>query len=505
MKKMKKMKKRTILNTMQKLESLPLPEKEKILAVCDAVVPEAPAETRARPSRRRFSPRIAVMAAMMAALLLIGGGITVLANEAKQYNEAIDFFEEYNLSAEGFSRSEIKKIYRDIVSESFTYEKTEAALASGLEGYEIQSKPLDSDGLKRLWLLGYTWKTTGNQDGTEENVRYYDSYYMKYGGGGDSVIEKYKDDQKIWERKIEDIYVWETCSVQGKVLVTGMCLAEENPENDPWVRICLLDGDSTVLWQKDIDSRMPKPQVDYVLYNQDQTFTLFAFSYYSDSMWIVTVDMDGNLLSEEYVEYDSIGDTIKKVVAVGDTYLMLKGDQLMQEKDGKVKNTVYFGTETENYQITDMVEFNGLIYLSGRIVPKSSGKNQKDILDRYTQRFGETLCSNEELTEFFREQYTAVLLICDPNSGEPRQFYTVPGASGSSLEVKNDQLSWNVNRYADAEHIGNTFEKAESCYNAGGGFGLIKADVWRYIFNPFGQVVGEKDTGKSVDFENWHY
>jgi hypothetical protein len=22
---------------------------------------------------------------------------------------------------------------------------------------------------------------------------------------------------------------------------------------------------------------------------------------------------------------------------------------------------------------------------------------------------------------------------------------------------------------------------------------------------PFGQVVGEKDTGKSVDFENWHY
>ncbi|MBQ7324106.1 MAG: hypothetical protein IJW98_00015 [Clostridia bacterium] len=342
------MKKRTILNKMQKLDSLPLPEKEKILAVCDAVVPEAPAEAKARPSRRRFSPRIAVTAAMMAALLLIGGGITVLANEAKQYNEAMDFFEEYNLSAEGFSRSEIKKIYRDIVSESFTYEKTEAALASGLVGYEIQSKPLDSDGLKRLWLLGYNWKTIGNQDGTEENVRYYDSYYMKYGGGGDSVIEKYQDDQKLWERKIEDIYVWETCPVQGKVLVTGMCLAEENPTNDPWVRICLLDGDSTVLWQKDIDSRMPKPQVDYVLYNRDQTFTLFTFSYYSDSMWIATIDMDGNLLSEEYVKYDSIGDNIKKVVAVGDTYLMLKGDQLMQEKDGKVKNTVDFGTETEN-------------------------------------------------------------------------------------------------------------------------------------------------------------
>ena len=38
----------------------------------------------------------------------------------------------------------MKKIYKDIVSESFTYEKTEQALASGLEGYEIQAKPLNS-------------------------------------------------------------------------------------------------------------------------------------------------------------------------------------------------------------------------------------------------------------------------------------------------------------------------------------------------------------------------
>ena len=498
------MKKRTIINTMQKLDSLSLPEKEKILAVCDAVVPEAPAEAKASPVRRRVNFRIAVTAAMMAALLLVGGGVTVLANEAKAYNEAMDFFEEYNLSAEGFSRSEIKKIYRDIVSESFTYEKTEAALASGLVGYEIQSKPLDSDGLKRLWLLGYTMKSADQQLTGEEGVRYAFNQVLISTDHSHGEVIKIKDDKWLWRKTLDDIVIFEVRPVGDKVMVAGLYNGENDPKNDPLVRVYLLDSNSTVIWCKDYDSRMPRPNVHYILY-QNGNCVLFCDSFYSDYMWILTIDMDGNYVSDRYTAYDSRGEWVKKVVPVGDTYLMLKGDQLMQEKDGRVQNTVNFGTETENYQITDMVEFNGLVYLSGRIVPKSSGKNQKDILDRYIQRFGETLCTGEELTEFFREQYTAVLLICDPDSGEPRQFYTVPGASGSSLEVKDDKLSWNVNRYADAEHIGNTFEKAQACYNAGGGFGLIKADVWRYVFNPFGQVVGEKDTGKSVDFENWHY
>lgn len=500
------MKKRTILKKMQKLDTLPLPEKEKILANCALAVPEeAPMEASARPKLHRFSPKKAVVLAMVA-LLLVGGGVTVAAAEAKEYNEAIDFFEEYNLSAEGFTRSEIKKIYRDIVSESFTYEKTEEALASGLMGYEIQSKPLDSDGLKRLWLLGYTWKTTGEQESGEENVRYFAPYYMNYRGGGDSVIEKYKDDQKIWEREIKDVYVWNTCPAEDKVFAAGLCLAEDSPKNDPLVRMCLLDADSSVvIWQKDIDSRMPKPEVDYILYNKDHTFTMFTFSFYCDYMWIATIDMEGNVLSEEYAEYDTIGDRIEKVIPVGDGYLMLKGDQLMQKKEGKIQKTVTFGNEQETYQITDMVEFNGLVYLSGRIVPKDSGVNKKGILDHYVERFGETLCSKEELTQLFKEYHSAVLLICDPNTGEPRQFYTVPGASGSSLGVKDDKLTWNVNRYTEAEHMSDDFNGISLIYQSGGGFGMIKADVWRYIFNPFGQIVGEADTGKSVEFENWHY
>ncbi|MBQ7324882.1 MAG: hypothetical protein IJW98_03990, partial [Clostridia bacterium] len=92
--------KKIINKVLQKLEDRPMPDMEKVLAAC----PTVSVANEYAPVRRRLSPaRLAAFA--MAALLIVGGGITVAAMEAKEYNEAMDFFEEYNLSAEGFSRS----------------------------------------------------------------------------------------------------------------------------------------------------------------------------------------------------------------------------------------------------------------------------------------------------------------------------------------------------------------------------------------------------------------
>lgn len=488
------MKKRNIIKTMQKLDSLSLPEKEKILENCAAAALLTTPEPRTTPKTRRFSPRkIAVLA--MVALLLVAGGVTVVAQEAKAYNEAIDFFEEYNLSAEGFSRSEIKKIYRDIVSESFTYEKTEEALASGLEGYEIQAKPLDSDGLKRLWMVGYVWGVEDQQQTVEAGVEYgfvqaYNPQTREHYG----QLFKMKGDQQIWRKRLDDLYIYDARAVGDKIMVAGNLLAKG--VSTQTVRVCLLDSESNVIWQKDYNSRMHQPGVNYILYDEGNC-TLFTAS--NDCMWILTIDMEGNLVSERYAEYDARGEWIKKVVPMGDGYLMLKGDRLMQEKDGKVQSTVTFGNGDDYYEITDMVEFNGLVYLSGRIVPSiqyESGKWSKGLYGLYQEQFGGKTPSAEEQLQFMKDHHTAVLLVCDPDSGEPQQFYTIPGASGSHLSVNGKQLDWLVNRYVGAEMNAN-----ETYYISTGYFATIKADVWQYVFSPYGQVVGEKDTGSSIEFE----
>ena len=157
--------KKKIKNTLQMLESRPMPDRDAVLAACPTV-PVVSKETRKRTSRTHRMRVIGkALAYAMSAMIVIGGSIGV-AIEVQAYNEAIDFFEQYNLSAEGFTRSEVKKIYKDIVSESFTYEKTEEALASGLEGYEIQTAPLDSDSLNRLWLTGYQYKAEQKEENT---------------------------------------------------------------------------------------------------------------------------------------------------------------------------------------------------------------------------------------------------------------------------------------------------------------------------------------------------
>ena len=134
------MKKHEIADVLKQLDTIPLPDKQKILSACSQ--PTASGE--AVPStvyrrKLRFKPLIAACAAL---LLLIAGTTYTLAAEVKEYKEAVIFFKEYDFSTDGLSRSEIKKVYRDIMTRSFTYSKTAEVIEksisqSAIGGYEI--------------------------------------------------------------------------------------------------------------------------------------------------------------------------------------------------------------------------------------------------------------------------------------------------------------------------------------------------------------------------------
>ena len=64
--------------------------------------------------------------AVCASIMLTVAGVSVyaIAEEAREYSEAIEFFDEYCLSTDGLTRSEIKAIYKDITGKTYSYEKT---------------------------------------------------------------------------------------------------------------------------------------------------------------------------------------------------------------------------------------------------------------------------------------------------------------------------------------------------------------------------------------------
>ena len=155
-------------------------------------------------------------------------------------------------------------------------------------------------------------------------------------------------------------------------------------------------------------------------------------------------------------------------------------------------NFIYASEECD-YYITDMTEFEGRIYLSAYAVAKQTDEGGRyeiaDILNDVLGRENWEI-SSEELTPMVRENYTAVLLLCDPNSGSAQTFYSVKGSLGDSVHEEDGQLQWDVNSVVSTE-----FSPYTSAYSISG---ICK--VTRYAFDSSGTLIGYEDTGETAPY-----
>ncbi len=105
------------------------------------------------------------MAACLALVLCLSLGIHAYRAEAQEYADALAFFQANGLSTEGLTRAEIKAVYKDISTKSFTYSKTGQVIQNSLtreqiEGFEIQLREPTPEDLENLWdyksyILGF--------------------------------------------------------------------------------------------------------------------------------------------------------------------------------------------------------------------------------------------------------------------------------------------------------------------------------------------------------------
>ena len=146
-----------------------------------------------------------------------------------------------------------------------------------------------------------------------------------------------------------------------------------------------------------------------------------------------------------------------------------------------------------------MAEGGGRIYLSCYSGPKQSdqyGRLQEieGILKKIQERVKGQISwdvPSEELTAMLRENYTAVLFRCDPDSGSPENFYSVKGSLGGRLYVDGaGYLEW------DTESITSSFySPATSSFTLGG-----NCKVFQYDFDASGSLVHQEDTGETVPY-----
>jgi len=444
-------------------------------------------------------------------LVIIGGSVFAISAEAKEYNNAVQFFNSHELSAENLSRREIKAIYRDITTNSFLYEKTGEVISKSfvkhVAGYEIPQEAPTPEEIANLW--NYLNKLLYGDNKASEETRIKYNHYSTYSGihmNGQKiydkgVFEKYDDDTLIWKLEFIDYRISDYKILEDMVLVYG--INQMFYLSDPqYSWIAAIDNDGNILWLNEFHNGLERELLRFVIDNRDNTIAIITYGDFK-YLCISQIDYDGNVLKFNKTEVGYYY-VLKNATLFQDGYLMQlislgsESKIVKVDKDANIEESYLYETDDYRYNITDMIEYNNKIYLSAYSVPISSygesGFYPKDeIKGILTYLYEKDIfeISSEELTSLLRTQYTAFLLVVDNESGIPQEFYSIEGSLGAKLSYsESGQLLW------DVESITSTYYSPST--------GHYKIDgvskVYQYSFDNDGILIWQKDTGEVVQF-----
>ena len=459
----------------------------------DDILEHSEAVRRRPPGHRRW---MALAACLALAVSLVG---VAFAAEAREYGAAVEFFDENGLSAEGLSRADVKAVYRDITTQRFSYGKTAEVLERSVPGWEIGQREPTPEELAKLWDRN-VWRSTRPEAGISYRVDVREK--LDEGLGFDvldkSVLECCRDGEQLWTAEFPGLYVEDGVHTSAGTAVWGHndTWSSEQPVHSTVARV---DERGNILWQRQLDHGFEREYIAAVVDNGDGTWAVVSRGDFQH-LCLSQYDTDGNELFNYGTEVGNYG--IWNVVCLGDGYLVQLGNTIDGEtarlvkldREGGVLDTFVYEGEDCDYTITDMIEFGGRVYLSAYAVPKQTdGGGRHEIANILEYLFGNGIMeiSSEELTPLVRDNYTAVLLQCDPEGGAPETFYSVKGSLGGKLAVNDaGALAW------DVESIVNTFfSPATSSFTIGG-----TCQVFRYTFDAAGALLSQKGTGETVPY-----
>lgn len=462
-------------------------------------------------NRRHFNFKI--FAPVAACLILTTGiGGCAIAAETKEYNAAVDFFAQNGLSAEGLSREDLKAVYRDITTNRFMNDKTVEVIKRSVPGVEILQEEPTPDELATLWSSNINmWNglSTKNSVKYEWDYEYKDAerHYLDK-----IIVECQRGGETLWKteflspcEKWNDSFYIENCvATSAGTAVWGdrtYWTERDLYENFTYGWLARVDDNGNKLWQIELNHGFDYERIRAVLDNGDGTWAVISEGD-SEYLCLSQFDINGNELSFQKTKVDGLPIWNVNAARLGDGYLVQissagggNANIVKLDHNGNVTDNFVYESDDCDYYITDMTEFEGNVYLSAYAVPKNKNNDIYrdglfEILDNIISEKGDLNVSPEDLTPAVREHYTAVLLLCEPNGGEPRKFYSAKSSLGGALAVENNQLKWNVENVIMVGYLPyvSSFPISGNCL------------VYRYSFDENGALVGCEDTGKVVGF-----
>lgn len=414
---------------------------------------------------RRRVPTFLKWGAVAACLALVISlaGITFIA-EAREYDAAVEFFEDNGLSMEGLSRSDVKAVYKDITTEHFTYDKTADVIRQAVPGVEISQEEPTPEKLAEVWSQNMVPPVE-----TKSGISYRSGTYsttvsgldFKWGLPTRSYLTCFRDNEVLWRTDFTYFLLYNQVFTPYGTLVWGI----DDGEYDEYdgsdgsrcsTTLILIDDSGNIKWQRWFNHGFQYGEyIKEIIDNGDGTFAVIGSGYdYADGyenydeyteydkrlnsyLCLSQYDKDGNevsfrKISEKEIRSSGLVGAWRAVRLENNYFVQVGEDKLVKlDREGRLLDSVKYDDKNFDYEICDMIEFAGQVYLS----VDADLKEQED--------------GNAADSEESPVRKTAMLLVCDPEDSELKTFYSAKGffvsASQQQLTVNDaGELVWEV-------------------------------------------------------------
>ena len=477
----------------------------------------------AAPVRRRLRRIVAAAACLVLAAGFAFGG-RAYAAEAKEYRAAVAFFQENDLDTEGLTRAELKAVYRDLTTESFSLDETLLVLerslhADRVEGYDISQGESDPADVEALW----NYKRLNIGDGKYAPYLPWacgSHYAAGYDEGGTLILDpqsvtRYEDGRPVWSVTLRQLTIGDLCPLPDGVLVWGDARAQD-PDEAGQTRsggqvagvVAKISKEGELLWQLQLDSGdLPCGGVLAAADNDDGTYAVLSKAYDTVTdehlRFLLTVGSDGQIVRRIPAYGTEVLSMVRKMVRLDGGYLLIgntpgEANYLVRlAADGSSSRINAFNQEGLCYHFTDMISDGSRVWLSGYSMASDEddvGPLTRAVRDRMAE-IGASEIDRGELTDMTRQYYGAVLLILDHAESRPQVFFSLRGAIGRGLSSGADgSLVWEVERIDSADFQG------KEARSDGIDFVMCATRIFRYSFGADGSSLHREDTGQYSAF-----
>lgn len=507
------MKIKEIKSKLKELDNMELPDKDIILGRAlkegNSAAEEGKLPTLRR--RMRFIPAAAVGFILLGTAAFLISRTTV--TQAKNYRDAVEFFEKYELPSEDLSKDEITEVYFDIIKGTFSLEKTEQVIHKRVLIHDITQDITASGQIDDLWEK---IKNSEQDVVYDEGVSFEAQWNYDYTEEPKSIFAKYENGTEKWridiDFKICDFYAAEECIVlSGHDIVTSYD-EKGRPSSSGTPRVTVADMQGEILWEYKFQHgyecesyvKMAVCEQSITVFSQaEDVFMITSFDYTGNCLKHMTnnelldfcEDIDGYIQQmESYGEYIYVKIVSSKSEGYWNpTYYMIKIDN-----EGHISEAINYTADGMRYDIENMIEFNGKLYLNGFAYESKEGEWVIDAVEKAASEilggniFEEfTSEESEELKQRTREIMSAVLLVCDAETGTIQEAYSVKGSKGGKLSINDEKnLIWEVDSISEVY-----FQPYMSSHIFD-----IYCQVYRYTFDGSGMLIDSDRTNKEEHF-----